>query len=81
MRRLLAGTILIILLTAASHANAAPLPDAAPQAHGRHVTLVPRCPDALLPWNVTEAYLERIVNGVVVCASREGNRFTATMTF
>jgi hypothetical protein len=80
MRRLLAATAAgAILLPATAHAT--PLPDAAPQAHGRHITLLPRCPDIPLPWNVTEAYVERIVNGVVVCASREGNRFAATLSF
>jgi hypothetical protein len=75
------AAVCLAALTAPALASAAPLPDAAPQAHGRHVTLLPRCPDVPLPWNVKQAYLERTVNGVIVCASEEGSRFAATMTF
>jgi hypothetical protein len=75
------AAVCLAALTAPAFASATPLPDAAPQAHGQHVTLLPRCPDVVLPWNVKQAYLERIVNGVVVCASEEGSRFAATMRF
>jgi len=64
-----------------SIAAATPRPDAPPQAHGRPVTILPACPPVQLPWNVKTAYIEEFQNGRIVCASAEGSRYAATMTF
>lgn len=71
----------VAMLAFAGTAHAALLPDAPPQAHGRHVTVLPACPEVPLPWNVKSAYVEEFQHGVIVCASEEGDRFAATMTF
>lgn len=61
--------------------GAAPLPDASPQAHGRHVTVLPACPNVPLPWNMHYAYLEGFKGGKIVCASEEHEHYAASMTF
>lgn len=72
---------LIASLALAATAAATPLPDASPSAHGRPVTVLPACPPVQLPWNAKNAYVEEFQHGVIVCASMEGSRFAATMTF
>jgi hypothetical protein len=76
----LAVVCLAALLTP-SVAAATPLPDASPQAHGRHVTVLPACPEVPIPWNVKHAYVEIWQGNTILCASLEGNRYAATMTF
>lgn len=71
----------VAMLAFAGTAQAAPTPDASPQAHGRHVTVLPACPEVPLPWNTKSAYVEVWDHGVIICAGPEGNRFAATMTF
>lgn len=76
----LAVVCLAALLTP-SIAAATPRPDPTPQSHGRPVTVLPACPEVPLPWNVKHAYVEEFQHGQIVCASMEGNRYAATMTF
>lgn len=80
MKRIIAA-IIMAALTSPALANATPHPDASPQAHGRTVTLLPACPAVQIPWHEKHAYVEELRHGVIVCASEEGNRFAATMTF
>ena len=72
----------VVLLASASVAQATPPPDASPQAHGRHVTVLPSCPIVPLPWKTKNAYVEIWDGNTIICAGLEsGNHTGATMSF
>ena len=71
---MLATLIAVLALLLAPAANAgsrrhAPTPDPAPQAHGKHVTMLPNCPPLA---NVHHrSYVVEMVNGHIVCAGTQ----------